>query len=196
MSRRLTVACILIFAGAALRLVAIGGFNFAPIGAIALFGGLMFRRSWLAFGIPLLATLLGDIGLAIQNNNDFGTYLLSPTMLFVYAGWILYVVCGLGVRKLWNRQQSTGSKCVTAVGGSVLGSVLFFGCTNFGIWATTDWYEKTAVGLSACFSAAIPFFRSTVVSDLVYFAVIVTVMSLVSIPVVDSRKSSVLATID
>lgn len=196
MSQRFTAALVLIFAGAALRLVSVGGFNFAPIGAIALFGGLMFRNRWLAFGTPLLATLLADVALAIQNNNDFGTYLLNPMMLFVYSSWALYVLCGIGVRRFWGERPSNTRRYMTAIGGSLIGSILFFVVSNLGVWATQPYYAKTLSGLSECFVAAVPFFRNTPLSDLAYFSVIVTVMALVSRTVTDSREASALAMVD
>jgi hypothetical protein len=43
--------------------------------------------------------------------------------------------------------------------------------TNFGVWATGG-YPPTFGGLVECYVAAIPFFRNTVVGDLVYVAVL------------------------
>ena len=63
---RFLIAIALVFGGAALRLIDIGGVNFAPIGAIAIFSGLMFRRKLMAFALPLLATVIGDFILAVQ----------------------------------------------------------------------------------------------------------------------------------
>jgi hypothetical protein len=50
--------------------------------------------------------------------------------------------------------------------------VLFFVVTNFGVWAFTDMYPRTGDGLTACFIAAIPFFRNTLAGDLFYAAVL------------------------
>jgi hypothetical protein len=42
--------------------------------------------------------------------------------------------------------------------------------TNFGVWALASWYPKTWAGLVACYVAAIPFFRNTLLGDAVYTA--------------------------
>jgi uncharacterized protein DUF6580 len=48
----------------------------------------------------------------------------------------------------------------------------FFGVTNFGVWAFGSLFPKTAAGLLACYVAAIPFFKNTLVGDAIYTAVL------------------------
>lgn len=193
---RFLAALAIVFVGAALRLVDIGGYNFAPIGAIAVFSGLTFRNKWLAFGLPLIATLIGDVGLALQNGNDFGTYLLSPIMLFVYAGWLMYAGCGLMVRRSWNRTNRAGKRGWLLCGGSVAGSVLFFFVTNMGVWALGAVHSIESLGV--CFGKAIPFFPRTLSSDLIYLAAFVAthvvVTALVRNP--DSKTDALLVYAD
>jgi hypothetical protein len=54
---------------------------------------------------------------------------------------------------------------------SLAGSTLFFLITNLGVWAYDALYPRTAAGLLACYTAAIPFFQSSLVGDLIYAAV-------------------------
>ncbi len=51
---------------------------------------------------------------------------------------------------------------------SVISSVSFFIITNFGLWLSTSYYAKTGAGLAACYTAAIPFFHQTLLSDLFF----------------------------
>ena len=51
---------------------------------------------------------------------------------------------------------------------TLAGSVLFFVWTNFGVWAFWNLYPHTLEGLVACYTAAIPFFRNTLLGDVVY----------------------------
>jgi hypothetical protein len=51
---------------------------------------------------------------------------------------------------------------------SVISSVSFFIITNFGTWLSTPLYQKTGAGLAACYTAAIPFFHQTLLSDLFF----------------------------
>jgi hypothetical protein len=58
------------------------------------------------------------------------------------------------------------------VSGAVLASSLvFFALSNFGMWAS-GYYPRTWAGLVACYTAALPFFRNTLASDVLYSAVL------------------------
>ena len=57
------------------------------------------------------------------------------------------------------------------VGASLAASVSFFVISNFAVWAVWQMYPKTPAGLVACYVAALPFFRNSVVGDLVFTAV-------------------------
>jgi hypothetical protein len=85
----------------------------------------------------------------------------SPgVMLAVYISTALVV--GLGI---WVQQN----KSVLRVGSAAIaGSVLFFLLTNFAVWIFGTTYPKTGTGLFACYVAALPFFRNTLIGDLFY----------------------------
>jgi hypothetical protein len=52
---------------------------------------------------------------------------------------------------------------------AALGSSLsFFLITNFMVWASGSLYPHTAMGLMACFSAGIPFYRNQLLGDAFY----------------------------
>ena len=198
---RLVALLALVFGGALLRLADIrvpligvdGGANFAPIRAIAIFCGLTFRSRWLAFGLPLLATLTADIALGLKNNGDFGSYVFSWTMLFVYAGWVLYVLCGRGVRLAWTLKTERPGRLVrtlSLVGGSLAGSSLFFLVSNFGVWVAGNWYAKTASGFIECYVAAVPFFRATAQSDVLYLFGLVAAHAIVKVMTAGTERES------
>jgi hypothetical protein len=50
-------------------------------------------------------------------------------------------------------------------GASLLASVSFFLASNFTVWAEWGMYAKTLGGLGACYIAALPFFRNSLVSE-------------------------------
>ena len=126
--------------------------NFAPIAAIALFGGAYFNKKWAAFLIPLAAMFVTDLILGFH-----------ATMWAVYLSFVLIVGIGMFAIK-----QKKISNIFLA---SVSASVLFFIITNFGLWISTPYYAKTGIGLAACFTAAIPFFHLTLLGDLFFVAV-------------------------
>jgi hypothetical protein len=76
------------------------------------------------------------------------------------------LVVGIGLMLRGRRRP------LPILGGALAGSVLFFVLTNFGVWAIGDIYPKTLAGLSACYIAAIPFFRGTLEGDLLYTLVL------------------------
>src|ERR1700730_12880912 len=75
----------LIAAGAVLR-IAPHPANFAPIGAMALFGGAALAGAW-AFAVPVAALLLSDVIL--------GFY---PGWIWVYGSFLLIVLIGRALR--------------------------------------------------------------------------------------------------
>lgn len=127
--------------------------NFTPIAAMALFGGAHFADRRLAFALPLAAMFVSDLLLG-----------LHPLIPVVYAAFVLITIIGLQLR----RRRSVG----TVTAAAVVSSVLFFLLTNFGVWALTALYPKTASGLFTTYVAAIPFFRNTLAGDLFYAAVV------------------------
>lgn len=138
----------LIAAGALLR-IAPHPPNFAPIGAIALFGGAVLPRR-LAIMVPLAALILSDAAL--------GFYAL-PGMAWVYGSFVMIAVIGMALR-----QRRTPLRIAGAALGS---SVLFFLVTNFGEWFG-PLYPHTLAGLWTDYVAAVPFYWNTLVSDLGY----------------------------
>jgi hypothetical protein len=149
--RFLTVAA-LIVAAAATRLLP-HPLNFAPVTAIALFGGAKFADRRLAFLVPFVAMLLSDLVLGFHT-----------TMPFVYGSFALIVCLGLMLRR---RQRALPIAVMT-----ISGSGLFFIVTNFGFWMMGSDYPKTIAGLTECYVAAIPFFQSTLLGDAVYTSVL------------------------
>jgi hypothetical protein len=124
--------------------------NFTPIAAIALFGGATFADKRAAFLVPLLAMAASD---AFLGGFSVGT-------LWVYGAFAAIVCIGLLVGDSRNP--------IRIAVASVTGAILFFVVTNFGVWVVGGLYPRTPAGLEACFVAAIPFFRNTLLSDLLY----------------------------
>ena len=94
-------------------------------------------------------------------------------MLFVYASWLLYVCCGMLVRNRWKQTSGQSKRGWLLCGGSVLGSVLFFFVSNLGVWVLSS--VHTLETLATCFVKAIPFYRGTLSSDLIYLAALIAV---------------------
>ena len=128
--------------------------NFAPITAMSLFAGAYFTRKQLAFIVPLLAMLISDLFL--------GFYTIS---IFVYLSFAVITFIG-------QQKNRVTPKLV------LLGSVLFFLISNFGVWLL--YYPKTIDGLVSCFALAIPFFATSLLGDIFYSLIMVFGFSAVS----------------
>ena len=128
--------------------------NFAPITAMSLFAGAYFTRKQFAFMVPLLAMLISDLFL--------GFYTIS---IFVYLSFAVITFIG-------QQKNRVTPKLV------LLGSVLFFLISNFGVWLL--YYPKTIDGLVTCFALAIPFFATSLLGDIFYSLIMVFGFSAVS----------------
>ena len=51
---------------------------------------------------------------------------------------------------------------------SLIGSLIFFLISNFGVWVLGNLYEKNLQGLIECYVLAIPFFKNTFLSTIFY----------------------------
>ncbi len=120
--------------------------NFTAVTATALFAGRFFERKALAYALPLAVMVISDVIL--------GFYTIS---LFVYASFAAVVLIG----------QLSGRMNVVSV---LVSSLVFFVLSNFGVWVLA--YPKTIEGFVACYTAALPFLRASVLGDLFYAAVL------------------------
>ncbi len=140
--------------------------NFAPIAAIALFSGAYLNKKY-AFFIPIAAMLISDAIIGFYAGIEW-----------VYGSFVLIAFVGYWLKKRIEG-KSAGRKTVYIAGTTLFSSILFFVFTNFGVWLSGMMYEMSFKGLIQCYTMAIPFFRNTLASDLIYAAVMFTVYELV-----------------
>ncbi|HEY4160793.1 MAG TPA: DUF6580 family putative transport protein [Candidatus Saccharimonadales bacterium] len=146
---QLGVALSLIAVGVSLRLLPHPA-NFAPITAIAIFGGAVLPRR-LAVWVPLAAMMVSDLFLGFYD--------------IIWVTWGCYLLIAL-VSSRWLRKP-------TLLRGAALtlsASLFFFIVTNFAVWAWSGMYAHTWHGFIQCYAMALPFFRDTLASDLFYTA--------------------------
>jgi hypothetical protein len=126
--------------------------NATPLTAIALFGGAYLSRRW-SLLLPLLIVVISDAFIGWH-----------ATMPFSWAAFTLTVLLA------WRIHERPSAARVA--GSAIAGSALFFLVTNFGVWVAGGLYPPTGAGLRQCFIAAIPFFRNSLIGDLIYAAAI------------------------
>lgn len=122
--------------------------NVVPITAIALFGGMYLNKKYALF-LPLIIMLISDFFLGFHD-----------TIFFVYLGFFISGLLGL-----WVSKRKTAEKILIV---TLVASTQFFIITNLGVWLVGHMYPKTLQGLTQCFVMAIPFFRNTIMGDLLY----------------------------
>lgn len=120
--------------------------DFTPVLALALLAGayLPGHQRWI---LPLALMAATDVILGFYPS--------------IVINWIALAACvGIGV---WLRKNPSW----TRIGGGSLGAaIVFFMISNFGVWLSD--YPKTAAGFADCYVMALPFFRNSLLSTLVY----------------------------
>ena len=149
----------IVLAAAALRIIP-HPMNFAPIGALALFGGAYFSTKRAAFAVPLLSIVAGDIFTGFH-----------PLIPYVYASFLVGVAIGF-----WLRRK----KSVWRIGAAtVAGAIQFFLVSNFALWASSiGSYPKNAAGLAECYLVGLPLFWNTLAGDAFHAALLFGGMAL------------------
>jgi len=128
--------------------------HFTPLGASLLFFGA--RGSRRQMWIPLVLLAATDV--------------ILTKFVYVYTfSWDQLVTWAWYAGILWLGTALRGKASFWRVAGAALtSSVSFFLLSNFAVWAAWNMYPRTLTGLMACYTAAIPFFRGTVASDLFF----------------------------
>ena len=123
--------------------------NFTPIIALAIMSSYFFRNVNISYTIMLFSMLLADFFIGFYSH-----------MLFVYLSLFLIVLIFFKISKKINYKNLFIF--------SFFGSVIFFLISNFGVWLVGNLYERNINGLIECYFMAIPFFKNTITSTLIF----------------------------
>ena len=157
-SKNIFILTIILIA-ASLRVSGMLPFNFSPVAAIALFAGAMFTNRMLAFAAPLVIMLLSDLFLGFHD-----------TMWAVYLSLVFVVGIGQVVRQRFS--------FVNGLVGALAGSVVFFLITNAAVWMVGGLYAPGLAGLLESYTAGLPFYRNSLMGDLIFTTAFFGVYSL------------------
>jgi hypothetical protein len=143
--------------------------NFTPIGAMGLFGGAYFTKTWKAFAFPLL-TLLGS-DLIIQAFVYDGKYgIMYGSWYWVYGGFCLIVLFG----RFFLKKVSVKNVVLTGVAATLVYwmivdfGVFLFGCTDI---STGQKMDHSFVSLLKCYAQGAPYMKNFLIGTLVYSGV-------------------------
>jgi hypothetical protein len=134
--------------------------NFSPLGAMAVFSGAYFNKSWKALSFPLLTLFLSDLILSF-------TVFSSLRNGFLYGGW--YWTYGAFILMTLSSRWLIRKISVQAVFGAVLLAVfIHWIVTDFGVWMGSTIYAQTLTGYALCLVAAIPFELNLLAGTVLY----------------------------
>jgi len=130
--------------------------NFTPIVAAAIMSGYFFKNIKLSFIVLIIPMLFVDIFIGFYKHMSF-VYLSLFLITFIF----------------FKISDKINFKSLFVFG--FLGSLIFFVVSNFGVWTfgvlspvTNLPYEKSLNGLISCYFLAIPFFKNTLFSTIVF----------------------------
>lgn len=137
--------------------------NFTPLSAMALWGGAKMSPR-ITMVVILVSMLISDLIIGLDN---------LWSRLSVYGSLFIAVFIGKTILK--------NAGLVKAFGTIIGSSLIFFLLTNFAVWRFSGMYPINISGLTNCFLLAIPFFRNSIISDMLFSGVIVGGWELVSV---------------
>jgi len=154
--------------------------NFSALDALALFCGAYCSRRLNAIAITLVSVWIGDI---IITHSLTGQWtLFYDGCYWQYASYALITLIGAvcspytpfvyGKRMLAKHRSRTQKTCTGYIAMPLASAITFFVITNFGVWFSSSMYPHTVDGLVTCYIAAIPFFKYTLISDILFSAVL------------------------
>lgn len=147
------IAVLLVIFGVVMRLLPHPA-NFAPILAIGLFAGTYLDRKY-AFWLPIVIMLISDFFIGFYS---------TWVMLSVYLSFTVMIFVGR-----WIKSNKTVGNIFA---GAIAGSVIFFIFTNLAVWLATNLYPHTFDGLLNCYIMAIPFFKNSLMGDILYVGIL------------------------
>lgn len=129
--------------------------NFSPVFGALLFGGAHLKgRDAIWYPVALLGA--SDVVLTTV------VYRMSLgwSQSITWLGFGLVAVIGCGLRK-----RETVARIAVA---ALAGPTAFFLISNLGVWLGWRMYPATCDGLIACYVAALPFYRNSLLASLAY----------------------------
>ncbi len=141
------IAIFLVLLGVLLRLLPHPA-NFAPVAAIAIFGGALLPKYW-GIIVPVASMVVSDMFIGLHD--------------LILVTWGCYATVAL-ISRLGLKKLELGRGVLVTLSSSIL----FFVVTNFAVWAEGRLYIRTLSGLGETYAMALPFFRNTLMGDFFY----------------------------
>ena len=160
----LLIITILMILAAALSRLVLYPHNFSPIIGMAIFGGAVIKDKRLAFALPLLAMFLSDVLFEVFN---VAQGFWGWGQLLHYGIYALITCFGFLLKKI---------NIINVAGFSIAGSLIFFLLSNTVFFITDNpvyhTYTQSFSGYKDCLMGGLPFLKNSLLTDLVYAAIL------------------------
>lgn len=153
--------------------------NFTAVGAVAIFGACYFKGAK-RFIIPLAILWVSDLML---NNIVYTQYYDSFKIIGDPWVYISFLLAGIAAYKLL--QKASWGRVVVS---SLVAAVIFYLVTNFSVWLSGALYPKTFEGLMMSYEAGVPFFRNTILGNLLYSFILFGLYEYVISPIFSTKN--------
>ncbi len=139
--------------------------NVTPLTAVAMMTAI--ELPWfISAPFLLTALLLSDLLLAsVYHYPAFGNW-----TLFTWSGYLLVALATKGYYRLPHSWRKTAW-----LGGILIVSLIYWLWSNFGCWLLSGLYPHSSTGLLACYIAAMPFLRHSLLGNLFWSGTILLI---------------------
>lgn len=86
---------------------------------------------------------------------------IHPLILFTWMGLLLVGLISQAFTKYYLR-----------IAGVIMGCLIFFLISNFGVWLLSDLYTKNLEGLTKCYIMGLPFLQNSLIGSLLFSSII------------------------
>jgi hypothetical protein len=158
------IIAVLLILAAAISRVVLYPHNFSPMIGMAIFSGSIISDKRLAFALPLFSMFLSDV--------LFEIFHIAPGFwgwgqLVGYGIFGLITVIAFSLKKI---------NVASIAGYSIMSSVIFFLLSNSAFFVLDNpvyhTYAQSFTGYINCLEGGLPFFKTSIVADLVYSGVL------------------------
>lgn len=144
--------------------------SLTPIGAMGLFGGAYFNKTWKALAFPLLTLLISDLAIsAFVYDGKYG--IIYSGFYWTYCTFAIIVLVGKALLKKVN--------VATVIGSGIVATLVFWGIMDFIVFlggatdiTTGQKMDHSLASLFKTYAQGAPFARNFLAGTLVYSAIL------------------------
>ena len=144
--------------------------NFTPVESLTLFStAYILRKRW-AFVLSVTLLYISDF---IINNTVARSFFPDHEGLVWFSQYMIFTVVAMALIVLVSSKFLRKINVGNVILSVLIASVIFFIVTNFGSWVVEkSIYTRDLNGLMTSFAAGLPFFRSSLISNLLFSTIL------------------------